>query len=276
MAAANGMILISPDYHLLSPSTGFDNITDVKTLFRFLSTDINKHIPDVTLDASRIAVTGISGGCYPARLAALYAEPRPRAFLSLYGMGGNWFLDHWLSLKTTPMPYFGYTVSQEAGAKFARFANSKPIVDLPVSWNSATNKIEDEMGRMGLLLWWWQNGTYVDHVSGEIGLSERLRALPVTEREAAVPANLTAPFPQLHIDSSFPPTMLIHGKDDTVVPPAESEHTHKQLLAAGVRSELHILPGAEHGLLILPGFTRAPLAEGLYKKGFEFLAKELA
>ena len=276
MSAANGMILISPDYHLLFPSTGFDNIVDVKALFHFLFTNINEHLSDVTLDASRIAVAGVSAGSYLARLAAVYIEPRPRAFLSLFGMGGNWFSDHYLALKTNPMPYFGYMVSQEVGAEYARFANAAPIVEVSLVWNLATGKVEDDMGRMNLLIWWWQNGTYVDHVSGEVGLSERLRALPAAEREAAVPANLTAPFPQLHIDSNFPPTMLIHGKEDSVVPAAESEYSHKQLLDAGVRSELHILPGAEHGLVILPGFRRAPQAEGLYKKAFEFLAKELA
>ena len=115
----------------------------------------------------------------------------------------------------------------------------------------------------------------LDILAGEVGLSDRLRPLPPAEREAAIPAHLAAIFPQLHINSSFPPTILIHGKDDTAVIVGESEYTYQQLQKAGVRSELHVVPGAEHGLVIMPSWKEVPEAAGMYKKGFEFLAKEI-
>jgi acetyl esterase/lipase len=274
MATAHGTIFISPDYRLLNPSTGFDQIDDVKALFYFLSNNVNTHLPKgITLDTSRIAVAGVSAGGYLVRLCALYAEPRPRAALSLYGMGGDWLSDHLVAVKTTPMRHFGYMVSQEVGMRLTKF---DPVAEVPVMFDAATGKFTDKAGRADLTLWWWQNGEIIDHLTGEVGLSERLRALPAVDREAAIPAHLAGVFPQLHIDSSFPPTMFIHGKEDTVVPVAESQYTHEQLEKAGVHSELCIMVGAEHGLAIPSKGKPAPQAESLFKKGFEFLVKEMA
>lgn len=274
MAMTHRVVFISPDYHLLHPSTGFDELADVKALFHFLSDDVNSHLPEgITLDASRIAVAGVSAGGYLARLAALHAEPRPRAVLSMFGMGGDWLLDHYLTVKTAPSLFSDSMISKE---DVAHLENSEPVVEVPIVLNPATGRYEDENGRMKLLPFWWQRGDFVDHLTGKVGLSERLRSLPPAEREAAVPADVAKLFPQLHIDASFPPTMLIHGEKDTGVSPSESEYTHKQLQKVGVRSELHIVPGAEHGLVILPEGKSAPQAEGLYKEAFEFLGKEIA
>jgi acetyl esterase/lipase len=267
MAIAHGMIFISPDYHLLCPSTGLDQIADVKALFHFLSTDVNAHLAGVTLDATRIGVAGLSAGGYLIRLAALYAEPRPRAALSLFGMGGDWFLDHHLDVKSTLSRSIGYTVSQEDGAKLAKFQNMDPLVGAPD---------DNSDGRVDLVLWWFQNGEFIDHLVGEVGLSERLCALPVAEREAAIPANMAVLFPQLHIDSRHLPMFFIHGEKDSVVLVSESEYTHRQLQRAGVRSVLHTVPDAEHGLYIQPEGKLAPEVEDLYKQAFEFLAKEMA
>jgi len=266
MAAANGIIFISPDYHLLCPSTGFDHIGDVKALFHFLSTEVNAYLSGVTLDASRIGIAGVSAGAYLARLAALYAEPRPRAILSLYGMGGDWLSDFYLALKTTSIPLFGSILSKEDGAELVKFEKMDPVVEAPLK--TCGNRVK-------LFPWWWQNGIMLDILAGEVGLSDRLRPLPPAEREAAIPAHLATIFPQLHINSSFPPTILIHGKDDTAVIVGESEYTYQQLQKAGVRSELHVVPGAEHGLVIMPSWKEVPEAAGMYKKGFEFLAKEI-
>lgn len=56
-------------------------LDDVHGLFEFIS----EKVPQV--DANRIAVGGGSAGGYVARLAALYARPRPKALFSLYASG---------------------------------------------------------------------------------------------------------------------------------------------------------------------------------------------
>jgi acetyl esterase/lipase len=52
--------------------------------------------------------------------------------------------------------------------------------------------------------------------------------------------------PRFHVDSGDPPTLLIHGDQDDVVPFAQSEAMLAALRAAGVPAKLIALPGAGH------------------------------
>jgi acetyl esterase/lipase len=78
-AEARGWSYLSADYRLLVPASGHDILEDVSALFDYIA----KHLPQV--DTSRIAVIGSSAGAYPARLAGLYANPKPKAIVSMYG-----------------------------------------------------------------------------------------------------------------------------------------------------------------------------------------------
>ncbi|KIM82524.1 hypothetical protein PILCRDRAFT_820385 [Piloderma croceum F 1598] len=46
-------------------------------------------------------------------------------------MGGDWFLDHHLDVKTTLSRSIGYMVSPEDGAKLAKFQNMNPLIEAP-------------------------------------------------------------------------------------------------------------------------------------------------
>lgn len=85
-----GLAFISADYRLLPPSTGHDVLEDVVDLFAFLGR--TPTLGSVLLDANRLAVAGSSAGGMCAFLAAIHAKPRPRAVLSLYGLGGDVFV----------------------------------------------------------------------------------------------------------------------------------------------------------------------------------------
>jgi dipeptidyl aminopeptidase/acylaminoacyl peptidase len=49
-----------------------------------------------------------------------------------------------------------------------------------------------------------------------------------------------------YVRADFPPTMLIHGNADTVVPVEQSLRFYEQLVAAGAKAELHIFEGMPH------------------------------
>ena len=89
-ATAAGLAFISADYRLLPPSTGHDVLEDVVDLFTFLAR--TPTLGTVLVDATRLAVAGSSAGGMCAFLAAIHANPRPRAVLSLYGLGGDVFV----------------------------------------------------------------------------------------------------------------------------------------------------------------------------------------
>lgn len=71
------------------------------------------------------------------------------------------------------------------------------------------------------------------------------------EREAARRAS-----PITHVTGAFPPTLLVHGDADRVVPVEASLEMHRALRAAGVPVELHVYPEQPHAFDAHPDFGR--------------------
>jgi acetyl esterase/lipase len=84
---AAGFAFISADYRLLPPSTGHDVLEDVVDLFAFLAR--TPLLGTMHIDGTRLATVGSSAGAICAFLAATHANPKPRAVLSIYGLGGE-------------------------------------------------------------------------------------------------------------------------------------------------------------------------------------------
>jgi acetyl esterase/lipase len=53
--------------------------------------------------------------------------------------------------------------------------------------------------------------------------------------------------PMTHVTAAFPPTMLLHGDADKVVPVSASRRFEERLRAAGGKCDLHIYAGLPHG-----------------------------
>jgi acetyl esterase/lipase len=58
--------------------------------------------------------------------------------------------------------------------------------------------------------------------------------------------------PQAHVSPSFPPTFLIHGSADRVVPPSSSQRMFELLNAARVPVDFHMFAGLPHGFANQP------------------------
>ncbi|KAH9916866.1 Alpha/Beta hydrolase protein [Fomitopsis serialis] len=271
-----GMMFMSADYRLIHPSTGFDIIEDVKALMKFLADPSfsENHLPaGLSLDASRIGVAGVSGGGYAARAAAIYGEPKPRAVYLLYCMGGDLLCDHWVADKGDSIFNNAPPIPRTAVAH---------LLDAPISPTAGSaltpgpGKWHDEQGRMSLFPYWGHTGELLDYVLGE-PISATLRALPAAKRAAAVPERLRPALLETQIDVSFPPTFLLHGDADVTVPLSESQKTVDRLRELGVKTELEIVPGGGHALMmqvaVPPEFC--PGAAEAHEKGMQFLAREL-
>lgn len=63
--------------------------------------------------------------------------------------------------------------------------------------------------RLSYLSWLLQTGTFLDVLTGHKGLGEKLSKLEKKDRAAAVPADARALFPDLLLDTNFPPTFLV-------------------------------------------------------------------
>jgi acetyl esterase/lipase len=65
---------------------------------------------------------------------------------------------------------------------------------------------------------------------------------------AAIPAIYCAASPVDHVSANVPPTFLVHGADDPLVPPCQSEEMAAALTQAGVLNRLVLIPGGGHNL----------------------------
>lgn len=104
LSSISEILLISPNYRLLFPSSADDMIKDVRSLFAYIASAENEpsfilYFKGLSVDTSRIVVMGVSGGNYPARAAATLSNtvPRPIGWLDLFGMGSDWLLDFWIN-----------------------------------------------------------------------------------------------------------------------------------------------------------------------------------
>jgi acetyl esterase/lipase len=76
---------------------------------------------------------------------------------------------------------------------------------------------------------------------------ERTRINPVPQLlERIDDESLTSASPITYASASFPPTMLIHGNADEVVPVEQSLLMYDGLIKAGAKAELHIFEGVPH------------------------------
>ena len=67
--------------------------------------------------------------------------------------------------------------------------------------------------------------------------------------------------PLSYVHAAFPPTFLLHGTADKVVPPLASLRMYQALVAAGVPAELHMYAEQPHGFTVQKDFHRLTVRE---------------
>jgi acetyl esterase/lipase len=67
---------------------------------------------------------------------------------------------------------------------------------------------------------------------------------------------LRAASPITYVHAGYPPTMLIHGTDDALVPHEATLRMQRALHEAGVPVEVHVYDGLPHGFDALPSYGR--------------------
>ena len=77
--------------------------------------------------------------------------------------------------------------------------------------------------------------------------------------------------PHLNLSDTYPPTLLLHGDQDTDVPHQQSELMAKELTSAGIESELVLIENGGHGF----EGPNDPNAPYVWKSVQTFLRKHL-
>lgn len=207
-----GYVVVSIDYRL-APETKLPAILDdLHDAYRWVRTQG----PDrFQIDPDRIGLIGHSAGGYLTLMAGFCLQPRPRALVSFYGYGdivGTWY--------SRPDPFYCQQPAVSQAEAYQVVGNA-----------AISESLAGERGRF--YLYCRQRGLWPNTVAGYN---------PYQEPDAF------APFCPIHnVTKDYPPTLLLHGDQDTDVPCEQSILMAKELERQGVTHELRILSGQGHG-----------------------------
>ncbi len=209
-----GYVIVSIDYRL-APETKLPSIIeDVKDAWRWILAEGNRRFG---IDTDRIATAGASAGGYLTLMTGHCLEPRPRALVSYFGYGD--ITTPWLSEPSEFYRRQPLVSKEEALGSLGASVSSEPL---------------PQNQRMKFYLYCRQNAIWPKEVAGHDPNNEARW--------------FDSYCPIRNVTAKYPPTLLIHGTDDTDVPYSESKNMADKLAEAGVRHELITVKGAGHGL----------------------------
>jgi acetyl esterase/lipase len=212
-----GFKVVSIDYRL-APETKLPAIIeDVKDAFRWVR-EVGP--TNLSIDASRLAAVGHSAGGYLTLMAGSSLECPPQALVAFYGYGdiaGDWY--------AKPDPF--YRRSAPLVTRDEAFQGVGRAVISGVSFRDP-----QATGRGRFYLYCRQNGRWCNEVAGLDAVDDARQLLPYC--------------PLRNVTAEFPPTMLVHGTDDTDVPYQQSVLMAEELKRKSIRHELVTLKGFGH------------------------------
>jgi acetyl esterase/lipase len=237
MMLGAGYVIVSIDYRL-APETQLPGIIeDLEDSFRWIRTE-GPTLFHANVD--KLAVMGGSAGGYLTLTSGFRVEPRPAALVAFWGYGdlvGDWY--------STPSPH-----ERHQRTKMDRDEAYQQVSGPPVS-----DSREREGNGGAFYQHCRQNGIWPKAVSGWD---------PRAEADKFVPY-----MPVRNVTSDYPPTMLIHGTNDTDVPYEQSVMMAEQFKEHGVEHELVTIPNGEHGL----GGGDPQLIDQAYESAMAFVKK---
>ncbi len=210
---AVGYTVISIDYRLAPESKLPEIIEDLQDAFRWIY-EVGPAL--FGIDPQRVGVVGHSAGGYLALMAGCTVQPAPTAIVAFYGYGdivGDWY--------SKPDPFY-CRLPLISEAEAGLFTNG-PICTAPYPGR----------GRQHFYLYCRQQGIWPQAVSGHD---------PETE-----PAFFVPYCPVQNVTTDYPPTLLLHGDQDTDVPYQQSVLMAEALTQHNVTHELITMAGHDHG-----------------------------
>ncbi|KAI5475834.1 peptidase S9, prolyl oligopeptidase [Pseudohyphozyma bogoriensis] len=247
---SRGWALVGLDYRL-APQVGLKEIVeDVKDGVRFvMNGGLDKALGGGKVDGERTAVSGCSAGGLLALLSSYQLSPAPRAVFAAYPVANPSHQSY-----NAPVA-FPYHITYAEVAQHLDL--DTPVVShAPADVDFATMVAEK---RTRACFYMVQEGGIAEKVVGSADPEELKKYVPK----------------ELVNAESTPPTAIVHGVDDMMVPVLLSEELWETLKEKKVDVLFVKVEGANHGFDLLEGATENARYVGAYNKANDFLAKYL-
>ncbi len=212
---ANGFVVVSIDYRLAPETKLTEIITDVEDAFKWIRKNGREKFQ---ADTSKIAVLGGSAGGHLTFSTGFRVQPPPTVLVAYWGYGD--LTGPWLS---QPSPHARHQRQTLTPAQMKTIETGPPIA------NSRNRK---------------GNGGAYYQTCRKLGIwPEKVSGIDETD------AKRFAPFMAAkNVSKKYPPTLMIHGTNDTDVPHEQSLIMTRQFKKHGVPHRLISVQGGEHGL----------------------------
>ena len=212
----HGFCVVTIGYRLAPESKLPDIISDLEDAFVWIRKNGREKF---NADTSKIAVIGGSAGGYMALTSGFRVDPPPTVIVAYWGYGD--LVTSWM---TDPSPH-------------ASHKNRTPLSDTEMAKIEAGPAISDPANRKG------DGSAYYGTTRQQGNWPEKVAGFPEPEDEKFHPYMAVK-----NVTPSYPPTLLIHGTEDTDVPHLQSEMMVREFKKHGVEYEFISVNGGEHGL----------------------------
>ena len=205
----SGFSVVNIDYRL-APETDFEFIIeDIRDAMDWVRTKATEWYD---FDTDNIAVMGSSAGGYLS-LGTGTMDIKPKAIVSFYGYGdilGEWY------------------------AQPSEFYCKKPVIDRGTAIKHVGEEevTAGDWGRFPFYLYCRQQGVWIQEVTGmdrTHDVDKLIKFNPID-----------------NVSPDYPPTLFLHGDQDTDGPYEQSVIMHEKLKEKGVCSKLITMEGADH------------------------------
>ena len=112
------------------------------------------------------------------------------------------------------------------------------------------------------------DGGWLRFAAGGKYLADKKTPVPATPENLALARSLS---PLFHVHANQPPTLLMHGLDDTIVRPEQARQFAAAMKAAGNRCDLILLPHARHAFVVPKYRATEPAVVGVMRQMDQFL-----
>jgi acetyl esterase/lipase len=235
---AAGYTVVSIDYRLAPETLLPAIIEDLQDAVRWT----RKEGPALFgIDAQRVAVVGHSAGGYLSLMSGCCVEPRPQAIVSFYGYGdivGDWY--------SKPDPFYSRQPAISERDAYAAIGRA-PIA-----------AAHGDRAESPIYYYCRQKGLWPNVVGG---------------RDPDEEPEFFRPYcPVQNVGPDYPPTLLLHGEQDTDVPFAQSTLMAEALSRQGIEHTLIPIRGGPHGF---DGDQDEPQVRKAFDAVLAFLQKHL-
>lgn len=248
-----GLHVVSISYRLLPHASLDDMLEDCRDALVWTRQHLPDHAPGVDID--RWVIAGASAGGSLAQIIAGTTDHKPRCFVNVYGAGNFGESTEGGVAGTAPStrraePNFNGNYSLEALEKYRMSRDlTQARVFCPNFLTTPANRLNQGWDTDQVTF----DETLILHLDTRHHMTQRglliktlLRRELFTD-EASWRNRVRTSSPISYLSNSYPPTVFLHGEDDSVVPVQNSKEAATILRNNGVEVLEVYEPGAEHG-----------------------------